>query len=143
VIEPRRVVIDTNVVISAVLKETSLPALALHLAANRGRLLKSQRAEWELLDVLERPQLAPLIPHRGREWIRATLAAAELVTITEAIAACRDPDDDKFIELAVNGRADAIVTGDHDLLALNPFRDIPIMTPASFVQSIDQESIED
>jgi putative PIN family toxin of toxin-antitoxin system len=143
VTDPRRVVIDTNVVISAILKEASLPALALHLAASRGRLLKSERTEWELLDVLERPQLAPLIPQRGREWIRDTMAAAELVAITEAIAVCRDPDDDKFIELAVNGRADAIVTGDHDLLTLNPFRDIPIITPAAFVQSIDQESIED
>jgi predicted nucleic acid-binding protein len=53
------------------------------------------------------------------------LAAAELVAITEHIAACRDPTDDKFLELAVNGRADLIVSGDRDLLALNPFRDIP------------------
>ncbi len=63
-------------------------------------------------------------------------AAAELVTITERIAACRDPTDDKFLELAVNGYADLIVSGDGDLLALNPFRDIPIVTPAVFVQGI-------
>jgi predicted nucleic acid-binding protein len=43
-------------------------------------------------------------------------------------------DDDKFLELAVRGRADLIVSGDRDLLALNPFRDIPIVTPAAFVQ---------
>jgi hypothetical protein len=53
------------------------------------------------------------------------LAAAELVTITERIAACRDPKDDKFLELAVNGRADLIVSGDHDLLALNPLSGYP------------------
>jgi predicted nucleic acid-binding protein len=62
------------------------------------------------------------------------MAAAELVTITERIAACRDATDDKFLELAVSGRADLIVTGDADLLALNPFRDIPIITPGVFVQ---------
>ena len=62
------------------------------------------------------------------------MAAAELVTITERIAACRDPTDDKFLELAVNGHADLIVSGDSDLLALNPFRDIPIVTPAMFAQ---------
>ena len=62
------------------------------------------------------------------------LAAAELVTITERIAACRDPTDDKFLELAVNGRASLIVSGDADLLALNPFRSIPIVSPATFVQ---------
>lgn len=50
--------------------------------------------------------------------------------------ACRDPTDDKFLELAVNGHADLIVTGDGDLLVLNPFRDIPIVTPAMFVQGV-------
>jgi uncharacterized protein len=64
------------------------------------------------------------------------LAAAELVPIAERIAACRDPTDDKFLELAVNGRADLIVTGDGDLLALNPFRQIPIVTPAAFVHGV-------
>ena len=64
------------------------------------------------------------------------LAGAELVAITERIAACRDPKDDKFLELAVNGHADLIVSGDADLLAVDPFRDIPIVTPATFVQGI-------
>ena len=50
------------------------------------------------------------------------MASAELVTISERIAACRDPTDDKFLELAINGRAHLIVSGDGDLLALNPFR---------------------
>jgi predicted nucleic acid-binding protein len=52
------------------------------------------------------------------------------------IAACRDPTDDKFLELAVNGHADLLVTGDGDLLALDPFRQIPIVTPAAFVQGV-------
>ena len=62
------------------------------------------------------------------------LAAAELVTITERITACRDPKDDKFLELAANGHAHLIVSGDTDLLTLNLFRGIPIVTPADFVQ---------
>jgi predicted nucleic acid-binding protein len=64
------------------------------------------------------------------------MGAAESVAIIERIAACRDPNDDKFLELAVNGRADLIVSGDRDLVALNPFRGIPIVTPAIFVQDI-------
>jgi predicted nucleic acid-binding protein len=55
-----------------------------------------------------------------------------VVTITEVVAGCRDPDDDKFLELAVNGRADAIISGDIDLLVLDTFRGIPIITPAAF-----------
>ncbi len=52
--------------------------------------------------------------------------------LAEAVAGCRDPNDDKFLELAVNGRADLIVSGDEDLLVLGAFRGIPIMTPARF-----------
>ena len=62
------------------------------------------------------------------------LAAPELVVITERIAACRDPKDDKFLELGVSGKAEVIVSGDRDLLDLNPFRGIPIVTPATFVR---------
>jgi predicted nucleic acid-binding protein len=56
------------------------------------------------------------------------------VTITQRVIACRDATDDKFLELAVNGHADVIVSGDADLLVLNPFRGIPIVAPAAFVQ---------
>jgi putative PIN family toxin of toxin-antitoxin system len=68
--------------------------------------------------------------------LKKLMDAAELVTITERIAACRDPTDDKFLELVVNGHADLIVGGDADLLALNSFRGIPIVTPAIFVQGV-------
>ena len=56
-----------------------------------------------------------------------------LVSISVPIRACRDPRDDKFLEFAVHGQADAIITGDLDLLALNPFRGIVILTPADYL----------
>lgn len=62
--------------------------------------------------------------------------AAELVPITQRVTECRDPKDNKFLELAWNGRADLIVSGDHDLLALNPFREIPIVKPAGFIRIV-------
>jgi predicted nucleic acid-binding protein len=86
------------------------------------------------LSVLSRPQIAAVTIPAFRDDLAKMLASAELVAITERITACRDPHDDKFLELAVNGRADLIVSGDADLLALNPFRDIPILTPAAFMQ---------
>jgi len=89
-----------------------------------------------VLLVLQRPHVAALTIPVFLGDLAKMLAAAELVTITERIAACRDPKDDKFLELAVNGRADLIVSGDRDLLALNPFREIPIVTPATFVQGV-------
>jgi uncharacterized protein len=129
-----RVVIDTNVFISAGLKEISPPSSAVHLAAERDVLLKSTLTEQELFVTLDRPRLALLIPPGFRDWLTEVLAAAELVEIVERIATCRDPKDDKFLELAVSGHADLIVTGDADLLVLNPFCDISIVTPAAFVQ---------
>lgn len=53
----------------------------------------------------------------------------EWVEVNEQITACRDPKDNKFLELAISGRATHIVTGDTDLLALHPFRGIQIVPP--------------
>jgi len=133
-----RVVVDTNVFVSAALKETSPPSDAVRLATERDLLLKSSATEQELFITLARPRLAPLIPPHFLTWLESVLAAAELVLITEPIVACRDPRDDKFLELAVNGGADVIVSGDADLLVLNLFRGIAIITPAVFVQGAKQ-----
>jgi putative PIN family toxin of toxin-antitoxin system len=131
-----RVVVDTNVFVSAALKDKSLPSLALHQAAQRCVLLKSAVTEAQLLAVVARPYLASLIAPVALDWLKRLIAAAELVTIVERIVACRDPTDDKFLEVAVNGHADLILTGDNDLLVLNPFRGIPIVAPATFVQGV-------
>jgi putative PIN family toxin of toxin-antitoxin system len=131
-----RVVVDTNILVSAALKKKSMPGMAALLVERRGGRLKSLATEQQLFEVVARPRLASLIDPETQAWLRKLMGAAELVTITERIAACRDPTDDKFLELAVNGHADLIVSGDADLLALNPFRDIPIITPAAFVQGI-------
>jgi putative PIN family toxin of toxin-antitoxin system len=131
-----RLVVDTNVFVSAALKENSLPFLVARWIDRHNGLLKSAATEQQLLDVLRRPYIEAATIPSLREGVARMLAAAELVPITERIAACRDPTDDKFLELAVNGHADLIVTGDRDLLALNPFRQIPIVTPAAFVQGV-------
>ena len=128
------IVLDTNVIVSAVLKANSLPFHAVRWIDRHGILLKSVLTEQEILSVLARPHIAAVAVASFRHDLAKMLARAELVAITERITACRDPHDDKFLELAVNGRADLIVSGDGDLLALNSFRNIPIVTPAAFVQ---------
>jgi putative PIN family toxin of toxin-antitoxin system len=129
-----RAVIDTGVFISAAIKMQSTPSLAIHRAVQSGVLLKSSSTEDEFLDVIDRPYLARFISSDARRQMMQLIAAAELVTVTERIAVCRDAKDDKFLEVAVTGRADLIITGDADLLVLNPFRDIPIVTPATFIK---------
>ena len=130
-----RIVVDTNIFVSAALKQSSLPAIALHQAAQHDTLLKSAATEAQLLEVIARPYLASLIKPETRDWVTQLMASAELVTITEHIAVCRDPTDDKFLDLAINGRADLILTGDKDPLVLNPFRGIPIVAPATFAKT--------
>jgi uncharacterized protein len=130
-----RLVVDTNVLVSAAFKELSWPGMVVRWVDKFGGLLKTSATEQEIFDVVQRPRIAentvPLFAAR----LRQIFAAAELVTITERVAACRDPKDDKFLELAVNGRADLIVSGDADLLVLDTFRGIPIITPAAFSHS--------
>lgn len=59
---------------------------------------------------------------------------ARFVKVTETVQASRDPDDDKFLELAIAGGAEIIISGDKDLLLLDPFRDIRIVRPIVFVE---------
>ncbi len=131
-----RGVLDTNVFVSAALKLNSTPNIAVFRIAQHETLLKSSATETELLETLARPHLAQVIASNFRSFLSDLLTATETVIIVERISACRDPKDDKFLELAVNGHADLIVTGDRDLLALNPFRNIPIVTPADFVHDV-------
>lgn len=127
-----RLVVDTNVFISAALKESSWPGIVVRWLDKFGGLLKTPDTEQEVFDVLQRPRIAEDIVPLHAARLRRIFAAAELVPITERVTGCRDPNDDKFLELAVNGRADLIVSGDADLLVLDAFRDIPILTPAAF-----------
>ena len=104
-----RVVVDTNVLVSAALKQQSMPGMTALVVERRGGLLKSLATEQQLFEVVARPRLAALIDPETRAWLKKLMVAAELVTIIERIAACRDATDDKFLELAVNGHADLIV----------------------------------
>jgi putative PIN family toxin of toxin-antitoxin system len=133
-----RVVVDTNVLISAALKQNSPPEAAVLAIYTQHTLLGSVSTIAELREVISRPRLTRHIATTSRIAILDLVAAAELVDISECVVACRDPSDDKFLELAANGRADVIVSGDADLLTLHPFRGIPIETPAAFLRRVGQ-----
>ena len=91
----------------------------------------------ELTEVLGREKLRPyLVPEERAQFIIALLKKSLFIDINETIRVCRDPEDDKILELAVNGRRVCIITGDKDLLALNPFRKISIIKPDEFLTSI-------
>jgi putative PIN family toxin of toxin-antitoxin system len=129
--DPSRLVFDANVIASALLFNSSVPGRALFAAIDRDAILISHALISQLNEVLSRPRFDRYVDAEQRQHFLARLIRdAELVTITEKINACRDPADNFILELAVSGKAHAIVTGDQDLLALNPFRGVAIVTPS-------------
>ena len=130
-----RIVIDNNVLISRLLIPDSVPSRAVRKAVDTGQLLVSEATLAELARVLSRPKFDPYVTIADRqEFIRLLGRIAEFVTTTYTVHACRDPKDNMFLEVAVNGQADLLVTGDQDLLALGTFHNTAIMTPASYLE---------
>jgi putative PIN family toxin of toxin-antitoxin system len=106
-------------------------------AKQTGSILISAEILAELIDVLSRKKFDRYLSREIREDFLASLAKeTELITITETVDICRDPKDNKFLELAISGNATHIITGDKDLLELHPFRDFLIVTPSQFLDSI-------
>ena len=133
----RRFVFDTNVLASAALLEGSVAQQALLAALDAGVIALSVDTLNELTEVLQREKFDPYVTLDEREdFLEAVVLAADLVEVTARIAGSRDPNDDKFLELAVHVQADAIVSGDQDLLVLSPFRGIPILKPREFLDRI-------
>lgn len=129
-----RCVVDTNVLVSAALVPDSKPYQALKLAIRRGKLLLSGPVLAELYEVLARERFRKYIDEDDvRAYLAALVRQAEWVDPGVKIRACRDPKDDKYLELAVSGSAAFLVTGDVDLIVLNPFQGIQIVTPQSFL----------
>lgn len=135
-----RFVFDTNVLVSALLFAESTSAQAFFTALRRGTILTSLAALHELSDVLHRKKFDPYLTIEEREvFLVQYIQTAAIIDITETIQACRDPQDDKFLEIAANGSATYIISGDLDLLALHPFRGIPIVSPATFLAAATKD----
>jgi putative PIN family toxin of toxin-antitoxin system len=133
-----RVVIDTGVVVSAAMLPRSVPRQAFDAAASQGRLLISEATIAELEEVLRRPKFDKYLPEPKRlELLAAIVRDAEVVEVTSKVTDCRDPKDNKFLELAVDGGATHIVSSDADLLALHPFRGVAIVAPKAFLDALE------
>ena len=120
--------------LSRLLLPASITGRAVDKIVDEARLLVSEATLEELADVLARAKFDSYITVGDRqEFLRLLDRIAVMVPVIHTIRACRDARDDKFLELAVNGEASLIITGDADLLDLDPFQGIPIITPASYL----------
>lgn len=131
----RRFVFDTNTIVSAFLFEQGKPGRALDRAEEQGCLLLSIETARELSEVLEREKFDDYVDRETRrELLLALSDEAEFVEVNEEIQKSRDPDDDKFLALAVEAEAECIVSGDKDLLVLKSIRGTPILTADEFLR---------
>jgi putative PIN family toxin of toxin-antitoxin system len=134
-----RLVIDTNVLIAALISSAGTARQVVDAVLDHDiEVLMSEATFSELVSRLDRPKF-----DRYREpasWNSFLGALVELALWHEdagtATGASRDADDDKFLALAVNGQADAIISGDRDLLDLVSHEGIPILTPVQFLQRL-------
>jgi putative PIN family toxin of toxin-antitoxin system len=127
-------VIDTNVLVSSILIKKSSSDFVLKKVRSLGTLLFSEATFQELQTTLSRSKFDRYVSLQVRsEFIFRLRLESELVEIVERIDLCRDEKDNKFLEVAINGKADYLITGDTDLLVLRPFQDVKIMTVNEFL----------
>lgn len=127
-------VFDTNVIVSALLFAQSTSGRSLQLALNHGTVLLSEEVAEEIGEVLRRDRFDRYVQRKVREeFLRTLIHKATFIEVVERIQICRDPKDDRYLELAVSGLANCIVSGDDDLLVLHPFRGIEILPPHLFL----------
>ena len=130
-----RVVVDTNILVSfAIRPNTNFEKIFDHIAA-QGVTLVSEDTLAELVDVLNREKFRRYIPSsRVIDYVEWYIAISEIAVVTEPVVACRDPKDDKFLALALAGKADFIIAGNSHLLEMVSFSGVAIHSPADFLR---------
>lgn len=134
-----RCVVDTNVFISAALSKRSNPRKIIDFIGSSGILLASQ-ATFEEFETRVRRQkfdkyfVDPLERESYIDWIYSL--SYPFIETTHTIVACADADDDKFLEVAVSGRANYLITGNLKDFPPSPFQDVVIIQPAFFAQLV-------
>ncbi|MBN4056117.1 putative toxin-antitoxin system toxin component, PIN family [Rhodothermus sp. AH-315-K08] len=130
-----RFVVDTNVLISSVIVDGGKAQQSLLKAADNGHYLISMETFAELREVLYRKRFNRFINNRGREqFLQDYLAKCVIVPVTDDLKACSDPKDDMFVDLAVSGKADFVITGNLKDFPRSPFKGVQIMSPAGFLE---------
>lgn len=135
-----RAVVDTNILVRAIIKPLGTVGPVLRrLRDGAYVLIYSEPLLTELVDAVNRPRIKDkygVTPEDIETLMAFILLRGEAVVPTRRITICRDPKDNMFLEAAVDGKADMIISGDDDLLKLNAFEGIPIVTPTEFLAKL-------
>jgi putative PIN family toxin of toxin-antitoxin system len=128
------IILDTNVIVSGILFQASIPRDVLTQALNDYSVTFSEQTWDELSLVLQRPKFDRHFSLERRLLALTNLASKiAIIGSKTTVTDCRDPKDNKFLALAIDAGAKIIVTGDKDLLVMHPYKDITICTPAEFL----------
>ena len=129
-----RVVFDTNALISALIVPSSVPAKALDLAVEHFEIIVSKATWQEFEQKIKKTSLERYFRNtQDRDAaVHAINRVVTHVAVRSAVTDCRDPKDNPFLELALGGKAETIISGDKDLLVLNPWRGVCIQSPGDF-----------
>ncbi|MDD2776157.1 MAG: putative toxin-antitoxin system toxin component, PIN family [Gallionella sp.] len=132
-----KVVIDTNILLSAAIKPNSTAAKALYRAVTECDIFISQATFGELAEVIQRNKFDPYFTnteYTRLEFLTRFFALCIQVPITHPITDCIDPKDNKFLEVALASGASILVSGDKKhLLSMNPYHGVQIITAAAFL----------
>ena len=135
-----RAVIDANVLLSGMLWHGQPHKLLEHVRGGTLAMVSSPALLAELADVIGRPKFEAIFMRSKTTRERALAELRQLAEVIEppplAAPVCRDPDDDAVLALALAAQVDLIISGDDDLLVLQVFEGIPILTPAMALQFI-------
>jgi uncharacterized protein len=128
------IILDTNVLLSAVLFKKSEIRQLFDTIRLKHTIVVSDACFDEFKEVIYRPKFSRYIePDEVALFLRLFREIAIFVPVTQKLTICRDPKDNKFLELALASNAHYIITGDQDLLVLNPFGSTQILSPANFL----------
>lgn len=126
-----RIVVDTNVPVSAILAPRSVPKQWVSWCLQHAELVFTDETEAEFLEVVSREKFDRFAPAEARMAAALAIVGSSVrVQVSHMVQACRDARDDKFLDAALAGSACVLVTGDKDLLILHLFKGVAIVTPA-------------
>ncbi|MDZ8186381.1 MAG: putative toxin-antitoxin system toxin component, PIN family [Nostoc sp. ChiSLP02] len=132
----RLIVIDTNVLLSAALSPNGTARKALDKAYKDFKLAQSEETYQELSIRIYKRKFDKYISDEDRQYLLdAVKKYSQFIQIKSQINICRDPDDNKFLELAQDSNAEFLITGDRDLLSLKTLAEYEnqIITPRDFL----------
>lgn len=131
-----RLILDTNLWISFLIS-SRYDQLDKLLIADKYKLLFSGKLLSEFVDVAQRPKLQKYILSKDLDDLLGTIdSVAEFIDVSSNVDICRDPKDDFLLNLAIDGKADYLLTGDKDLLVLGSIEETKITTISDFFESV-------